>query len=811
MTRAEPEVRPEFPLGTPILTRPARSRGSPLPGGPNDVCTGRGGGLQWSAERTTGASHRPMPFVILLSPDGTTTSYPVGEGLSLGSLPSNDVVVARKGISRRHAKITLESDGYWVEDLNSTNFLYHNNQQVMRVRLQDGDVFSLGDYATLLFLEELDVARVKSWATDETAEEEPGAHLEETTTRIYHKSLPKTVRELEALIEVGAQLSRISNTDSVLADVLERVLRLMRADRGFIMLIDENGVLKPSISRNIEVDENGELSREGQYSTSFARKVIEQRRTLVSTNVAEDPRFQSESIISQRILSIMGAPLLCADKLLGCLYIDVKESIRPYSDEDASFLTALANQAAIAIENANLTANLKANQENLEATNAELQRSLEDLVASNTKLDRKIEEVMALYETSKKLNEASDVSAVMQKILEQTRKVIDCERTSLMMYDRSKDVYVTRLVKGFDGAVDRDLLLLRAGEGIAGTAVRTRQGVIANQGWKDPRFVRRQARDESIRSIMSVPLISGSGDRIYGILNLTNAHAEGGFTEEDLELVTSLATMASISIDKFNGLKAMLEREKHNQEIEDAHKVQAMLLPRSMPVSPHFEFSARYTLANRVGGDYYDFIEMPGGRTALVIADVSGHDIASALVMAMGRNLIRTQLERHDSPSEVLARTSSVLRKDTHAARYITMFLAIIDPRDMTMVFSNAGHNYPLYLSESEQTFVNLEAGGFPLGLVDDFEYMEGTVELRTGDLLTLYTDGLIEAQAPDGEMYALERLQRSVLENRHEPCEHIASQIYTQVTSFVGSTQLQDDLTFVNMRVKGPRKEGTP
>jgi sigma-B regulation protein RsbU (phosphoserine phosphatase) len=197
---------------------------------------------------------------------------------------------------------------------------------------------------------------------------------------------------------------------------------------------------------------------------------------------------------------------------------------------------------------------------------------------------------------------------------------------------------------------------------------------------------------------------------------------------------------------------------------------------------------------------------MEGDRTALVIADVSGHDIASALVMAMGRNLVRTMLERYERPSEVLARTSSILRKDTHAARYITMFLAIMDPRNMTMLFSNAGHNYPLYLSRGSDSFQNLEAGGFPLGLVDDFEYMEETLELRTGDLLTLYTDGLIEAQAPDGEMYAVERLQRSILANRHEPCEHIANQIYSQVTSFAGSTQLEDDLTFVNMRVKSPK-----
>ncbi|MCA9687851.1 MAG: GAF domain-containing protein, partial [Myxococcales bacterium] len=182
--------------------------------------------------------------------------------------------------------------------------------------------------------------------------------------------------------------------------------------------------LRPSIARNIDVDDKEFMDGEGQYSRSFANKVIEGQKTLVSTNVAEDPRFQSESIISQRILSIMGAPLLCADKLLGCLYIDVKESVRYYSDDDAAFFTALANQAAIAIDNARLTADLRREQENLETANNQLQSSLRELLEANQKLDRKIGEITALYEASKKLNEASDVSAVLQKILEQTRTVI---------------------------------------------------------------------------------------------------------------------------------------------------------------------------------------------------------------------------------------------------------------------------------------------------------------------------------------------------------------------------------------------------
>lgn len=746
-----------------------------------------------------------MPFLILLNADGTTSNTTVQDVITLGARKDNDLCIPLKGISRRHARVEKSGDKYFVEDLNSTNFVFVNEEQVTRQELKDGDILSLGDYAYLLYLEELDMLKVEDWVRRQNDPESSKNPLDETT-RIYHKDLPKTVRELEALIEVGAQLSQISDTDSVLSDTLEKVLQLMQADRGFIMLLDEHGELRPEIAKNIDVNDAEFLNGEGQYSKTFTQKVIEQRETLVSTNVAEDPRFQSESIISQRILSIMCAPLLCADKLLGCLYVDARESVRYYSKEDTAFLTALANQAAIAIDNARLTNDLRANQEFLESTNQQLQKSLQNLLEANRKLDRKFGEITALYEAAKSLNQATDVGSVLQHILEQSREVVGCERTSLMMYEPKLAGYVTRLVKGTEGPA-RAMVSLKTGEGIAGTAVSQKRGVIANQGHRDPRFLIKTERDKLVRNIMCLPLISGAGERTYGVINLVNSKHEDGFREEDLEIVSSLANLASVSIDKFNGLKAMVEREKHNQEIEDAHKVQSLLLPREMPKHPHFEFSAKYTLANRVGGDYYDFLPLEDGRIAVVIADVSGHDIASALVMAMGRNLIRTLFSQTQRPSELLARTSESLRKDTHSARYITMFLAILDPNTMTLTYANAGHNYPLFLTEQSETFQSLETTGFPLGLVDDFEYEERVLPLSPGDLLILYTDGVIEAQAPNGEMFTLPRLEKSILNTRSGSCQAMADQVYRNVTDFIGTGRLEDDLTFVSMRVMDPSR----
>ncbi len=739
-----------------------------------------------------------MPFVVLLHPDGTTTPHAVGDSLSIGARKDNDVVVALKGISRKHAQIVRKGGDYLVQDQNSTNFVFVNKEQVRERVLVDGDTISLGGYAALLWLDRLDDIKVQQWAEHQSKPSDRRADSLDQTTRIYHKDLPKTVRELEALIEVGAQLARIADTDQVLDKILEKVLNLMQADRGFIMLLDENRQLVPAYSKNMERDLlDGETLT---YSGSFARKVIEQEKTLVSTNVAEDPRYQSESIISQRILSIMCSPLRCADKLLGCLYIDARESVRYYTEEDSSFFSALANQAAIAIDNARLTADLRTNQEFLEKTNVQLQKSLQSIIETNRKLDRKLGELSALYEASRHLNMAPDIESVLRAILEQSRSAVKCERVSLMMYERKLNGYLTRLVTGSDPLL-RDPVVLAPGEGVAGAAVAARKGIIANQGASDPRFRSTRPRDEAISNLMSVPLVSG--DKVFGIINLVNSETEEGFREDDLEIVSSLANLAAASIEKFNLLKSKLQQEKLNREIEDAQKVQELLLPRTMPESQFFEFAATYTLANRVGGDYYDFIPLPDGRMMVVIADVAGHDIASALVMAMGRSLVQILSTITSAPSEILARTSRFLRRDTQAARYITMFLAILDPRSMSLVFSNAGHNYPLFLPQGSEQFENLETGGFPLGLVDDFNYMEETRQLHPGDLLVLYTDGVIEAQSPTGDMYDLERLQKSVLSERTQPLESITQGVYRRLTDFVGSNQLQDDMTFVTVRVK--------
>lgn len=737
-----------------------------------------------------------MPYVVTLKPDGSTSVHElVSECTTLGSKNDNNIVTTSKGVSRRHCHILKGETDYVIEDLNSTNFIFVEGKQVERHVLSDNMNFALGDYAKMLFLEEIDDKKIEDFVNSNNPCRSVSAVNRET--RKIYKALPKSIKELEALIEVGSQITSLLDLNSVLETIIDKTLHLMNADRGFIMLLD-NGILIPKVARNMDSDLK--KSERFAFSKSFAQKVIEARKVLISTNVAEDPKFKSESIIAQRILSIMGAPLKHQNTILGCLYIDVKENLRFFSEQDSAFFSALANQAAIAIHNARLAESLRKNQIFLEQTNLQLQKSLEKLIETNLKLDKKINETSVLFDISKSLNLAADMDTVLKLIISKSRNILGAERASLMLYDPKLDGLVVELTDGIEKLPGKGRVI-RSGEGIAGEVAKTLKGIIANKGSGDSRFKYTAEMDSKIKQMVCVPLITK--EKCTGVINVINNLKNKDFTNHDLEILTSLANMASVSIEKFELYKDQLKQQRLNLELEDARTVQQLLLPKSMPSTLRFSFAAKYALANRVGGDYYDFIEIDEHRTGLVIADVSGHDIASALVMAMGRNLIRTLFQSLSSPAAILSKTSMILHEDTQAARYITMFLAILDSSTMTMIYSNGGHNYPMFLNTATPaTYKPLSTGGFPLGLVDDYSYEEETIDLNDNDMLILYTDGLIEAQSPSGEMFELERLEQAIVEDAKKPLNDMVTNIYDKTLHFAETDQLEDDFTFVAMRV---------
>lgn len=256
-----------------------------------------------------------------------------------------------------------------------------------------------------------------------------------------------------------------------------------------------------------------------------------------------------------------------------------------------------------------------------------------------------------------------------------------------------------------------------------------------------------------------VPLI-GQGE-LLGALYLGHRLSDQPYSTDDRRLLGSLASQVAPAMKVAQLVREQQaeakERERINQELQVAALIQQTLLPKELPSITGWQVDAFYRPARAVGGDFYDFIELGGGRLGVVIGDVTDKGVPAALVMATSRSMLRAAAQRHDSPSEVLADVNRSLVPEIPPAMFVTCLYAIIDTEAGEVVFANAGHNLPYV--RNDDGVQELRATGMPLGLMPDMDYEEKTYRLMDGDVMVLTSDGITEAHNPQGEMYGFSRL----------------------------------------------------
>jgi sigma-B regulation protein RsbU (phosphoserine phosphatase) len=204
------------------------------------------------------------------------------------------------------------------------------------------------------------------------------------------------------------------------------------------------------------------------------------------------------------------------------------------------------------------------------------------------------------------------------------------------------------------------------------------------------------------------------------------------------------------------------QRDELAHEIQSAAEVQKSILPRSIPTVPGFEFAARMYPAKIVAGDYYGFIELPEGEIGLVIADVSGKGVAAGLLMPSIEVALRMDAPRSPGTKDLLRSFNKVVCQITGGNRFISLFYGKLCLRSHSLEYTNAGHNPPLLIRDGLSP-IALDKGGPVLGLLPGADYETGRVDLHIGDVLVLYTDGVVEAENPEGEEYSAQRLARIV------------------------------------------------
>jgi len=247
------------------------------------------------------------------------------------------------------------------------------------------------------------------------------------------------------------------------------------------------------------------------------------------------------------------------------------------------------------------------------------------------------------------------------------------------------------------------------------------------------------------------------------------------------------------------------QQQAMQAEVDLAANVQRGLLPNDPPVLAGVEVAGRCIPAANVGGDYFDYLVSDDGRLTLVVADVAGHSISSALLMAMARSILRREVDHAAGPAELLDATNRTLYEDLVSAElFITSFCATYDPARRVLQFANAGHNLPLLRRATDGSVIELEAEGVTLGILEDGDYEQGEVQLDPGDLLLLYTDGVVEAADPEQEQFGDRRLQDVVHASNGATAPELIEAVFAAVRAHAGSSQQQDDVTLVALRVAG-------
>jgi len=266
-----------------------------------------------------------------------------------------------------------------------------------------------------------------------------------------------------------------------------------------------------------------------------------------------------------------------------------------------------------------------------------------------------------------------------------------------------------------------------------------------------------------------------------------------------------LLAAIGISALEENRRRAEETVRKSEQRMRIARSVQARLCPLSPPNVAGFDIAGAFHPAEATGGDFYDFIPMLDGRIGIVIGDVSGHGYGSALLMAETRAYLRALAQTHENLGEILTLSNAMLAADTDDHYFVTLFIACILPASRSLVYAGAGHE--AYLLHATGRFNRLRCTSLPLGVAKDtiVPQVSGII-LDDGDVLFLFTDGILEAHSQRGEQFGIDRAIEAIIANRAKPAREMLDRLSETVQVFSGRMPQKDDMSAVIVRVNGPR-----
>ncbi len=413
-------------------------------------------------------------------------------------------------------------------------------------------------------------------------------------------------------------------------------------------------------------------------------------------------------------------------------------------------------------------------------------------------MNNKDKQLSVLHDLSKAMIGVSSMEEVCEGILARTVSVLKVDKASIMKLDPIDGTLKIVAAKG----MPKDIVSsssVKIGQGISGKVFKSKKPLLL----KNIKSSKYQARDRyKSSSLMSAPVTfpMNVGGNPVGVINVTDRRGKKGFTSEDLKLLTTIANQTAAYLHLCDLADDARRNEHLKRELEVAREIQQRLLPRRIPKMEKFDVAGMCLMAQKVGGDYFDFVVKGSGLPSIVVADVAGHSIGAAMMMTSFRSAVRTDISNALSPSIVAEKLNAILYDDLVAAeQFISMVYAQI--LGDSIIYTTAGHHAPLVYQDGK--FINYSTDDDLLGVNKFSEYHEKRIAVKAGNIIVLFTDGLVDAARKSGERYGIERVKDYISKNSDKSSETLTDGLCGEARRFIGRQALKDDVTVVVLKVK--------
>ena len=403
----------------------------------------------------------------------------------------------------------------------------------------------------------------------------------------------------------------------------------------------------------------------------------------------------------------------------------------------------------------------------------------------------------ALIEITQSLGKALALDEVLPTVLDSLFKIfVQADRAFIGLLDEHGTL-VPRWSKARRDDSDETIRISRT---IVNHVMDLRQAVLSADAASDQQFDASQSiADFHIRSMMCAPLFATDGS-VLGVLQVDTVERNKQFKQEDLEVLASVASQAGIAIDNAKLHEDALKQQQLHRELELANEVQKGFLPNGRPDIEGYEFYDYYKPANQIGGDYFDYLQLTDGRLAIIVADVVGHGVAAALLMAKLSAEARYSLAAEDNAADALKLLNDRM-SGLSLDRFVTLVLIVLDPVTHEVTVVNAGHMAPLHRTADGNIIEEGEdISGIPVGIMEGMDYEQFTFKLEPNESVVMYTDGITEAPNAQDELYGDDRVL-DLVKQTSGSAEEAGTTLLNDVLTFMGDTEQFDDMCIVAVK----------